>query len=160
MDVVLAVVGRLKAGPERELCERYLERARKSGARLGLRGFAVDEITESPATRAADRIAEEERALVSRIRTEDRLVCLDAGGSLVDSDGFARRLGKDAEAGLPRTVYVIGGPDGLGAAIRARADQVIALGRLTWPHQLVRVLLAEQLYRATTILSGHPYHRA
>ena len=160
MDVVIEAVGRLKAGPERELCERYLDRARKSGRSLGLRGFSVEELAESRAGRAKDRIAEEERALLTGIRQGDRVVCLSIDGDLTDSDAFAAALSKAAEAAVSRTLFVIGGPDGLGDGLRARADRAISFGRLTWPHQLARVLLAEQLYRATTILSGHPYHRA
>ncbi len=160
MDVAIEAVGRLKAGPERELCERYLDRARKSGRALGLRGFTVEEIPESRATRAADRVAEEERALRHGIKDGDRVICLSIDGDLIDSDFLAGSLRKAAEAAVPRTLYVIGGPDGLGEGLRARADGTVSFGRMTWPHQLARVLLAEQLYRSTTILSGHPYHRA
>ena len=160
MDVVIAAVGRLKAGPERELCERYLERARKSGKALGFRGFTVEETPESRAARPTDRIAEEERALSTRLRPDDLLVALDVDGSLTDSDAFAAALSKDAAASVPRVVFVIGGADGLGDGLRARSKRTMSFGRMTWPHQIARILLAEQLYRATTILSGHPYHRA
>ncbi len=160
MDVAIGAVGRLKAGPERELCERYLDRARKSGRTLGLRGFAVAEVAESRAARAKDRIAEEERALLALIAESDRIVCLCIDGNAIDSDAFAASLRKAAESAVARTLFVIGGPDGLGGGLRARAERTLSFGRMTWPHQLVRVLLAEQLYRATTILSGHPYHRA
>jgi 23S rRNA (pseudouridine1915-N3)-methyltransferase len=160
MDVHLLAVGRLKAGPERELCAGYLERARKAGERLGLKAFRVDEIAESRAARPPDRIAEEERALIARLSAGDRVVCLHAGGALTDSEAFAAALSKDADAAIARTIFVIGGADGLGDRLLARADRSVSFGRVTWPHQLVRVLLAEQLYRATTILSGHPYHRA
>ena len=156
----MLAVGRMKAGPERELCERYLERARKARPKVGLRGFSVDELPESRAVRADDRIAAEGAALVEKLGRDDRVVCLDAGGELVDSSGFAAALARDAGASIARTVFVIGGPDGLGRAVFERGSRRMSFGRLTWPHQLVRVLLAEQLYRATTILSGHPYHRA
>jgi 23S rRNA (pseudouridine1915-N3)-methyltransferase len=160
MEIALFAVGRLKAGPERELCNRYLERARKSGARLGFRGFSATEAVESRAARADDRIAEEERALGRLAGEGGRIVCLDAAGELATSDELARALRRDVEASLPRTAFVIGGPDGLGPGLLARADRRLSFGRATFPHQLVRVLLAEQLYRAMTILSGHPYHRA
>ncbi len=160
MDIVVAAVGRLKAGPERELCERYLDRARKGGRALGLRGFSVEEVAESRAVRAKDRVAEEERALLQRLGGDDRVVCLDSDGALTDSDAFAKSLRSDAQAAVPRTLFVIGGADGLGEGLLKRADRTLSFGRTTWPHQLVRILLAEQLYRATTILSGHPYHRA
>lgn len=160
MDIALLVVGRLKAGPERDLCSRYLERARKSGARLGFRGFSVREVAESRASRSEDRISEEADALTRLIVPGGRVVCLDAAGELTTSEAFARALGRDAEAALPATTFIIGGPDGLGARVLALADQRLSFGRATWPHQLVRAMLAEQLYRAMTILSGHPYHRA
>ena len=160
MDVVIVAVGRLKAGPERELCERYLERARKTGRALGLKSFAVEEVAESRAARPTDRIAEEQKGLSARIGDGDRIVCLSAAGDLVDSDRFAASLARDAEASVPRTVFVIGGPDGMGEGLARRAHRSLSFGRVTWPHQLVRILLSEQLYRATTILSGHPYHRA
>jgi len=156
---VLAV-GRLKAGPERELCERYFERARKSGQKLGLRAFSIEEIPESRATRADDRIAAEEVALAARLMEGDKVVTLDERGELVDSAAFAASLAKDAERNVHRTVFVIGGPDGLGKGLTVRSKSRLSFGRMTWPHQVVRILLAEQLYRATTILSGHPYHRA
>jgi len=160
MDVELVAIGRLKAGPERDLCERYLERARKSGARLGFRGFSVREAAESRAARPQERIAQEESALLGLIRGGGRIVCLDEDGDLADSETFARELGRDADAAISSISFVIGGADGLGADILARADRRLSLGRMTWPHQMARILLAEQLYRAMTILSGHPYHRA
>ena len=160
MDVRLLVVGRLKAGPERDLCERYLERARRAGGGLGLRDFAVREVAESRAQRAPDRIAEEQAALQPILAEGGRIVCLDAGGDLVSSEAFAEALKRDADAALAHTTFVIGGPDGLGPDILARADRRVSFGRVTWPHQLARVLLAEQLYRAITIVSGHPYHRS
>ena len=157
--MVLAV-GRLKAGPERELCERYLERARKGGGKLGLRGFTVEDLPEARDTRAKDRIAAEELALGARLKETDCIVTLDAGGELVDSAAFAKSLAADTARNVHRMVFVIGGPDGLGEGLTRRGSRRLSFGRLTWPHQLVRILLAEQLYRATTILSGHPYHRA
>jgi 23S rRNA (pseudouridine1915-N3)-methyltransferase len=149
----------MRAGPEHELCDRYFERARKTGSKHGLRGFSVEEIQEARATRAQDRIATEETALLGKLREADRVVVLDAGGDLIDSDTFAKDLAKSAGGSTPRTTFVIGGPDGLGKRLLDRGDRRLSFGRMTWPHQLVRILLAEQLYRATTILSGHPYHR-
>ena len=160
MDVRLLAVGRLKAGPERDLSERYLDRARRTGAGLGLRDFSVREVAESRAQRAPDRMAEEEAALAPILAEGGRIVCLDATGDLLGSEDFAAALRSDAEAALAHTTFVIGGPDGLGRQILARADRRLSFGRVTWPHQLARVLLAEQLYRAITIISGHPYHRA
>jgi len=161
MEIAIAAVGRLKAGPERELCVRYLERAAKAGKPLGFRGFIVHEIAESRAVRAAERVAQEDAALEALAeRSKGRIVCLHAGGELIGSETFAAILARDAAGSIPAVTFAIGGPDGLGEGILGRADRRISFGRMTWPHQLVRVLLAEQLYRAMTILSGHPYHRA
>ena len=160
MEISILAVGRLKSGPEAELCGRYLDRARKSGRALGFRGFAVQEVSESRAARAADRIAQEEEGLLALLGRSDRTVCLDAGGELPDSEKFAAILMRDAEAAVSRTNFIIGGPDGLGDRILAAAERRLSFGRMTWPHQIVRILLVEQLYRAMTILSGHPYHRA
>jgi 23S rRNA (pseudouridine1915-N3)-methyltransferase len=159
VQITILAVGRLKSGPESELCRRYLDRARKSGQALGFRGFDVQELPESRALRPADRIAAEDEALLVALPVGSQTVCLESGGDLVDSELFARSLGRDA-ASLTRTVFVVGGPDGLGDKMRGRADRRLSFGRVTWPHQIVRILLAEQLYRAMTILSGHPYHRA
>ena len=162
MDVVIAAVGRLKAGPERELCERYLDRARKSGRALGLRGFSVEEIAESrggarqgPHRRGGARAPDRHQARRSR-----RLP-LDADGDLIDSDAFAAALSKAAEAAVSRAALRHRRPGRARRTACARAPTgAMSFGRVTWPHQLARILLAEQLYRATTILSGHPYHRA
>ena len=159
MDVAIVAVGRLRAGPERELCARYLDRARLGGRVLGLRGFGVTEVVEARGARTVERIASEEAALLGILGKSGRTICLDAGGELVDSADFASRLGRDAAESVARTNFVIGGPDGLGGGVLAAADGLLSFGRVTWPHQIVRILLAEQIYRATTILSGHPYHR-
>jgi 23S rRNA (pseudouridine1915-N3)-methyltransferase len=160
MELSILAIGRMRPGPEAELCAKYLERARQGGKGLGFRGFAVRELPESRAPRASARKEAEANALLAALRGGDCVICLDAGGELVDSEGFARSLGRDAERGVASLKFVIGGPDGLGEAVLARGDRRISFGRLTWPHLLCRVLLAEQLYRAMTILSGHPYHRA
>jgi 23S rRNA (pseudouridine1915-N3)-methyltransferase len=160
VQIAILAIGRMKAGPESELARRYLDRAAKAGRGMGFRGFSVQELAESRAGRAADRMTQEAEALLAAVAKGGRVVCLDEGGDLPDSESFARALQRDAEAGAARTSFVIGGPDGLGQSISAAADRRVSFGRLTWPHQVVRVLLAEQLYRAMTILSGHPYHRA
>lgn len=160
MEISILAVGRLKGGPEAELCARYLERAQKSGRSLGFRGFTVHELAEARAPRTAERIAQEGEALLAALPRSGRTICLDADGDLIDSEGFAAGLSRDAAAAVPRTTFLVGGPDGLSDEVKASADRRISFGRVTWPHQIVRILLAEQLYRTMTILSGHPYHRA
>ena len=160
MEIAIVAIGRLKAGPESKLCARYLDRAGKTGKALGFRGFGVRELPESRASRPAERVAQEAAAIIGCLASGGRVVCLVAGGELLDSEEFARALERDAASAVPRAVFVIGGPDGLGEGVLAAADRRLSFGRLTWPHQIARILLAEQLYRAMTILSGHPYHRA
>ncbi len=160
MEIAVLAVGRLKSGPEAELCGRYLDRARAAGRAIGLRAFAVTELAESRAARPDDRKAQEAGALLAASAAEDFLVCLDEAGEALGSEAFAALLRRQSDAGCRRVRFVIGGADGLGAAVLERADVTLSLGRMTWPHQIVRILLAEQLYRAVTIIAGHPYHRA
>jgi len=160
MDVTIAAIGRLKAGPERDLCARYLDRAEKTGRASGFHRISVSELPESRAARASDRMADEAQRLKDRASPKSRLVCLDERGAAWTSDRFAGWLRDQADSGGADTiVVVIGGPDGLDPALVAAADAVVSLGHMTWPHQIVRILVAEQLYRAMTILAGHPYHR-
>jgi 23S rRNA (pseudouridine1915-N3)-methyltransferase len=160
MRLVVAAVGRLKRGPEHDLAARYCERAAKSGRAIGIRAVAVSEIDESRARRAKDRMAEEAAALKAAIPAEAAVVALDEGGESLASEALAQRIGRWRDEGRPALAVVIGGPDGLAPDLLARADLRLAFGRATWPHQLVRIMLFEQLYRAIAILSGHPYHRA
>jgi 23S rRNA (pseudouridine1915-N3)-methyltransferase len=155
--LLLACVGRAK-GPERELAARYVERAVAAARGVGLSGVALREIDESRARRPDDRKAEEARAIRAVIGSAE-WVALDEGGASLSSRDFARRLGEWRDRGAPALAFVIGGPDGLAPELRAAAAMVLSFGAMTIPHQLVRVLAAEQIYRAVTILSGHPYHR-
>ncbi|WP_316174002.1 MULTISPECIES: 23S rRNA (pseudouridine(1915)-N(3))-methyltransferase RlmH [unclassified Bradyrhizobium] len=160
MRIVVIAVGRLKQGPERELAERYRERFEDLSRKLGFRGIDIHEISESRARDAAARIAEEAAAIATHIPEKSLLVTLDEHGQNIDSAGFAGQLGRWRDEAAPSTAFVIGGADGLSPELQRRAKLRIAFGTATWPHQIVRVLLLEQLYRAATILAGHPYHRA
>jgi 23S rRNA (pseudouridine1915-N3)-methyltransferase len=157
--VGIIAVGRMKQGPERELVSRYLERAVASGKALGLTGFSVSELPESRAGSAASRKAEEARALHELLPSHRTLVALDEHGRIMGSEDFANRLGRWRDDGKQSVSFVVGGADGLDPDFVKSADLTLSFSPLTWPHQLVRIMLAEQLYRATTILSGHPYHR-
>jgi 23S rRNA (pseudouridine1915-N3)-methyltransferase len=159
MRIVVAAVGRLKAGAERELAERYRDRAAKSGRALGIRDIEVIEVRDSRARDAERRILEESIALASIVPDGAVKVALDWRGDCVTSEAFASRLRSWSDAGRGCIFFAIGGADGLGDVVRERADLILAFGTLTWPHQLVRIMLLEQIYRAFTILSGHPYHR-
>lgn len=151
-------VGRLKGGPERDLAARFLDRARAAGQAVGLTGFDVDEVAESRRGDAAERRREEAGAVLARCG-EARRVVLDEQGTALSSAAFAELIGRWRDDGVPAAAFLIGGPDGHGDAVRVDS-RIIGFGAMTWPHQLVRVMLAEQLYRSVTILSGHPYHRA
>ena len=160
MRIVVAAVGRLKRGPETELSERYRKRAAQTGRSLGLRDVEIIEIRESRAADAGKRMLEESIALANVIPQGAAVVLLDARGENLDSASLAAQLAKWRGNDRPAAVFVIGGADGLAPSLRDKAELRLAFGAATWPHQLVRVMLLEQLYRATTILTGHPYHRA
>lgn len=161
MRITVLAVGRVKDGPERELIARYVERARATGRSLGLSGPDVIELPESRAARAEDRKAEEARAVADKLGGAS-LVVLDERARSVSSEQFAamirtRRDGGGRGRGL---AFAIGGADGLDPDLRARADLALSFGAMTLPHQIVRLLVAEQIYRAMSIIAGHPYHRA
>ena len=160
MHLVVIAIGRLKQGPERELAERYRDRFDDIGRKLGLRGLEIREIPESRARDAATRMADEAAAISAAIPEKSVLVALDERGNNIDSTAFARHLGRWRDEAVADTFFVIGGADGLSPDLRRKAKLSVAFGSATWPHQMVRVMLLEQLYRAATILAGHPYHRA
>ena len=159
MKLSVIAVGRLKAGPERELSARYAERFQQSGRALGLAGPTIVELAESQARSAESRKAQEAAAIIAAFPADALLVALDERGRSPSSAEFAADLARWRDAGRD-VAFAIGGADGLGEEVRAKAAVTLSFGRTTLPHQLVRILLLEQLYRAATILSGHPYHRA
>jgi 23S rRNA (pseudouridine1915-N3)-methyltransferase len=159
MRIVIAAVGRLKQGPERELAERYRKRAADAGRKAGLDGFDIVEIRESRAGDAARRMLEESIAVANVIPERSVTVILDQRGESMSSGSFAGRLQGWRTENKPAVVFIVGGADGLAPNLRENASLAIAFGAATWPHQLVRVMLLEQLYRGVTILAGHPYHR-
>ena len=159
MRLSLLAVGRLKNGPERELVERYRQRIDGMGRALGLSGFDLVELPESRARREDDRRSEEASALLDKVGSSV-LVAFDERGRSPSSEAFAERIRQWRDEGRAGIACVIGGPDGLDPKVRQRADLVVSFGALTMPHQIVRALVVEQLYRALTIMAGHPYHRA
>lgn len=159
MRITVFAVGRMKSGPERELADRYFDRLKKTGAPLGLEFTSVTEITESRAQQAELRKQEESAKVLEALDQGGVLVLLDERGKTLSSEAFAEKIARFRDDGKRQLLLAIGGPDGHDPALRDRADLVLALGAMTWPHQIVRILVAEQMYRATTILSGHPYHR-
>ncbi len=159
MRLLIAAVGRLKAGPERELLARYLERASAAGKALALSPLDVIEVPESSAQTAAKRKTDEAKALLAAVPDKAKLVALDERGKSISSEDFAKKLALFRDDGVSCVALLIGGADGLDETLRKKANLTLAFGSATFPHQIVRILLAEQIYRAVTILSGHPYHR-
>ena len=157
MRVRIAAVGRLAARtPEAALIDDYLGRFALAGRALGLGPATLAEVEDR---KGGGKAAE--AALLSRQIPEGAaLIALDERGRLISSPDFAAALARFRDQGRPEAVCLIGGADGLDPALRDRADLVLSFGAMVWPHMLVRVMLAEQLYRAATILSGGPYHRA
>ncbi len=145
----LIAVGRLRPGPEQELFARYSARLRPA--------LAVTEVAEGRGAPAEMRRREGE-ALLAALPAGALAVALDLGGVAEGSEALARRLEGWLGAGR-EPCFLVGGAEGLDAAVLARAGHVLSLGPPTWPHMLVRVLLAEQLFRARSISTGHPYHR-
>ena len=159
MNLIVAAVGRMKKGPERALAERYRERATKAGRAVGIQDVEVVEVAESRARELNRRTIEESIALAQLIPDGAVTVVLDQRGESLDSARFTSTLQRWRDNGRRAAVVVIGGADGLAPNLNEKADLRLAFGAATWPHQLVRIMLLEQLYRAVTILAGHPYHR-
>lgn len=160
MQLVLFCVGRLKSGPERELVDRYLDRLNKTGPQCGLSFGGVNEIAESRAQSVRQRQIDESthcRQLLTGPRTA--LLMFDERGKAHTSREFAKKIDNMKDSGLQTLVAAIGGPDGHDPTLATEASMVVGLGCLTWPHQIARILVAEQLYRASSILNNHPYHR-
>ncbi len=160
MRISIIAVGKMKNGPERELVNRYLSRAKASGKNLGLTEFNVVELAESRATSTKSRKAEEATAILKTIPNEAQVIALDETGQSLTSQKFANIIAQNNDNGKKSLFFIIGGADGLDHSVRTRAQLVLSFSPLTWPHQIVRLMLGEQLYRMTTILSHHPYHRA
>ena len=145
MAVTVHAVGRLKRGPETELVERYTKRLKR----------LKTTVRELPERASKDQ---EGDALLASIPPSAFVLALDEHGEDLPSVKFARLLGDQLDRGRD-LVFIVGGADGLSDAVKQRADVLLRFGRMTWPHQIVRGLLFEQIYRAETILLGHPYHR-
>jgi 23S rRNA (pseudouridine1915-N3)-methyltransferase len=158
--VVLAAVGRMKDGPERVLLERYCDRFKSAGRSLGWGPVSIVEVPEGRAPDVEGRQRDEAERLLAKAGPRDLTVVLDEKGRQLDSAAFASYLRTRRELGARNLCLLIGGPDGQGPAVLEAADLVLSLGQMTFPHMIARILVAEQLYRAATILSGHPYHRA
>ena len=149
----------MKAGPERELLARYLGRAQAGARPVGLTSVTEIEVEESRSRQAETRKEAEAAAILAKVPQGARVVLLHERGKASSSADLAGAVAGARDSGGPAFCFVVGGPDGLAPTLLAR-HETLAFGAVTFPHQLVRVLVAEQIYRITTILAGHPYHRA
>ncbi len=159
MRIAIIAIGKLKQGPERELALRYHDRFEETGRKLGFRSLSIHEISESRARDAPTRIAEEAASIAALIPERAAIIAMDERGDNIDSATLAKTLGRWRDESVTDTIFMIGGADGLSPELQRKAKMRIAFGAATWPHQMVRVMVLEQVYRAATILAGHPYHR-
>lgn len=155
MRVQICAVGRLRSGPERDLYTDYLTRFDRTGRALGLGPAQLIEVEDKKGGGMAA-----EAALLEKSVPKGALICaLDERGRVDTSPQFCKRLAGWRDAGRQDVTFIIGGADGIDPALRARADADLSFGKMVWPHMLVRVMLAEQLYRAASIEANAPYHR-
>lgn len=159
MRLMIAAIGRLKADGERELVARYAERIDGLGRVHALGPLKIVEIAESRAATAQERKAEEAAALLKTTGERSTRIALDERGKALTSRAFADLIRRERDGGTPDLAFLIGGPDGHGEAVLGKCTVRLSLSAMTLPHALARTVLAEQLYRAVTILAGHPYHR-
>ncbi|MBX9746297.1 MAG: 23S rRNA (pseudouridine(1915)-N(3))-methyltransferase RlmH [Hyphomonadaceae bacterium] len=155
MRLLIAAVGRLRDAPEAALTADYLTRAANAGRQIGFKSVDLVEVEGKP----PGDMRTEAPALFRATPDESRRILCDERGSEWTSRQFAEKLARWRDDGVPCTTFWIGGADGASQGIKDNADEKLAFGRQTWPHRLVRVMLAEQVYRALTILCGTPYHR-
>jgi 23S rRNA (pseudouridine1915-N3)-methyltransferase len=160
MRLLILAVGQARGTPEGALADDYLGRARSFGRQLGFSSVALEEVPVSKLRETRARVAEEGQKLAARIPDGAHVILLDARGKGMTSEAFAEMLAAMRDAGARDLAFLIGGPDGLEPGPSVKAGRSLAFGTQTWPHLFVRAMLAEQVYRACTIIGGHPYHRA
>jgi 23S rRNA (pseudouridine1915-N3)-methyltransferase len=160
MRLLILAIGKLRAGPEQQLVLDYMERSAKLGRALGLSSLRLVEIQESRAASESERRREEADRLIDKLPPRSFAIVLDERGKELTSEAFAGQLRRLIDGSVSDLAFLIGGADGHGPQVASRADLQLSLGKMTWPHRLVRPMLTEQIYRAVTILANHPYHRA
>ncbi len=160
MKLLICAVSRARPSPEKDLTADYLQRISASGGPVGISGAQLVEVEERKRLATAELKRREGELLLKAIPDGAALIALDERGKSYPSEDFAAQIAKMRDEGTPTLAFVIGGADGLSSEVRDRAQLTLAFGRATWPHMLVRTMLAEQLYRAVTIMAGHPYHRS
>ncbi len=160
MRLTIVAIGGARGSSEGALCDQFQDRAVKLGRNMGFTQLTIEELNAGKARDAATRMTDEAERLSDKIPDGAHVVLLDAKGKGMTSEDFAEMLGSLRDVGTRDLAFVIGGPDGLKPLPGQKAGRSLAFGPQTWPHLLARVLLLEQVYRAMTILAGHPYHRA
>jgi len=160
MRLTVLAIGHARGSSEGALCDEFRDRAVKLGRNMGFPAVALEELAAGKARDAASRMSDEAARLAARLPDGAHIILLDARGKGMTSEDFAEMLASLRDVGTKDLAFVIGGPDGLAPLPGRKAGRSLAFGPQTWPHLLARVLLLEQVYRAMTILAGHPYHRA
>ncbi len=160
MQIHIGAIGRLKNGPEKQLAAQYFDRVKKSGRAVGITGLDIKEYPESQNSTDVQRKAQEAEKLLAGCPPQSVLIVLDEFGKDDSSVEFSTMLAELKDGGTQSVSFLIGGPDGHDAQLLEKATRKMAMGKKTWPHRLVRIMLAEQIYRAITIMQNHPYHRA
>jgi 23S rRNA (pseudouridine1915-N3)-methyltransferase len=160
MRLTIVAIGSARGTSEGALCDQFQDRAIKLGRNMGFSQCAIEELSAGKARDAATRMNDEAERLSRKVPDGAHVVLLDAKGKGMTSEDFAEMLGSLRDVGTKDIAFVIGGPDGLKPLPGQKAGRSLAFGPQTWPHLVARVLLLEQIYRAMTILAGHPYHRA
>lgn len=159
MKISILAVGRLKSGAEQTQFNRYFDLFNASARNLRMQPISLVEIGEGRSENVDERKEQEARDLTARVVSGTRVVALDERGQIVTSEEFTAMVGKLRDEAID-VAFALGGPDGHSDAFRKQAHFALALGRMTLPHGLARIFLMEQLYRALTIIQGHPYHRS
>lgn len=154
MKLIIGAVGRIKPGPEATLVDDYVKRFDGAGRSIGLGPLSVEEVDARGKGQG-----EESTLLLNRIAADDRIIILDERGKSLPSEEFSKLICDWRDDGVRCTRFLIGGADGHMPELRKRADLMISFGKATWPHMMVRAMVAEQLYRAAAIATNHPYHR-
>jgi 23S rRNA (pseudouridine1915-N3)-methyltransferase len=156
----IAAIGKLKTGPEKMLANDYAGRIEVFGRKAGITSLKIGEWPESQNPNVKTRMEEEAKILWSAVPSSTITFVLDERGKSHSSEEFAALIRKHADQGANDLSFLLGGPDGHDATTRTKANHIIALGAMTWPHRLARIMLLEQIYRSLTIMMNHPYHRS
>jgi 23S rRNA (pseudouridine1915-N3)-methyltransferase len=166
MKIRIAAIGQINGSPEGELFDTYLDRAKASGRSIGITDVLVTELRGGKGLSGDKRIAFDQNAIdetITKLRAgapTSRIILLDERGKNISSTDFANQIGAWRDQAIDQACFILGGPDGFSDQQRQDADLLISLGRMSWPHLLARSLVMEQIWRAISILSNHPYHRA